>query len=142
MASALSALQSWWLATPAAQALVADGKLWHKEAPETTALPYATYFRVAEPVESRTTAVAIVRASLQINLHATTATEAQDLAEQLRDMLTKSPAQPSGAPLSIGSSAAMHVLDDDISLDEGEGLGPGGQDCWVGYFTLEVFYTR
>src|SRR5579859_463502 len=142
MPSSLSALQSWWLTTSEAQALVADSRLWHKEAPETTALPYATYFRVAEPVETRTTGYATVRAQLQINLHASTATEAESLAESLRDLLTKTPAQPSGAPLLIGFNPAWHVLDDDISLDEGEGLGPDGQDCWVGYFTLEVLYTR
>ncbi len=142
MPSTLSALQTWWLATPAAQALVADGKLWHKEAPETTGLPYATYFRVAEPVEAWTTGFPLIRANLQINLHATTAAEAESLAESLRDLLTKTGSQPAGAPLVIGSSIAMHVLDEDVSLDEGEGLGPGGQDCWVGWFTLEVLYTR
>ncbi len=146
MATSLSALQSWWLSTPAAMALVADGKLWHKEQPEVPgtalAFPYATYFRVAEPVETWTTGFPLIRANLQINLHATTAAEAETLAESLRDLLTKSASQPAGAPLSIGGSAAMHVLDEDISLDEGEGLGPGGQDCWIGYFTIEVLYTR
>ncbi len=146
MPSALSALQAWWLATPAAQALVSDGKLWHREQPEIPgilfAFPYATFFRVAEPVETRTTGFAMVRAQLQVNLHATTGSQAESLAEQLRDLLTKSAAQPSGAPLSIDSSDAMHVLDEDISCDLGEGLGPGGQDCWVGYFTIEVLYTR
>jgi hypothetical protein len=143
MPSALSALQSWWQSTPAARALTADGKLWLKEAPEDTALPYATCFRIAEPVEAWTTATAIVRATVQVNCHAATAAAAEALAESLRSLLTKSASQPSGAPLEVGpGNPAMHALDDDVSLDEGEGLGPGGSDCWVAFFTLEVFYTR
>jgi hypothetical protein len=146
MPSALSALQSWWLATPEARALVADGKLWYREQPEAPnvafAMPYATYFRVSESVGNRTTGYAWVDGSVQINLHANTPDAAESLAIALRDLLSQSPANPSGAPLAVGPTDVVHVLDEDLSLDVGQGLGPGGQDCWIAAITLDIAYTR
>ena len=55
----VAAVQAWWTAQPAMQALTSDGNLWHRTAPEDTALPYATVFLVSEPTEVWTTALSL-----------------------------------------------------------------------------------
>ena len=45
-------------------------------------------------------------------------------------------------PLTINGSAVMHVLPDGDGIEIGEGLGPGGQDCWIAFQTLDIPYTE
>ncbi len=141
MPSVLSAVKTWWDATAAAQALTADGKLWLAPAPEDTPLPYATFFLVSQPIETWTTGYPLKRASVQVNLHAATAVEASGMAGALENLLGKALGQSSGAALVVGGSAVIHVLQDDFLLQQGEGLGPLGSDCWVAIVTFDIPFT-
>ena len=79
----VSALQGWWLNQTSLQSLTSDGKLHHLQAPESTLLPYATYFKVSEVVEQWTTAYGQRRSTVQFNLHAQTDVQAQIIADQM-----------------------------------------------------------
>lgn len=141
--SLLAAIQAWWLSSSSAQALAIDGKLWYKERPVTPndQLPYITYFLVSEPVNVWTTGYPQYDATIQINVHDSTAEAAQTGADALVALLSKSVGNPAGAPLVINLSPVMHVLQNDYMLTKGEGLGPGGQDCWVAAVTFDIPWT-
>ena len=134
----VAAVQAWWTAQPAMQALTSDGNLWHRTAPEDTALPYATVFLVSEPTEVWTTRYPFKRSTIQINLHADTDLAALTIALAVREALK-------GAPLAInvpyGVSQVCHCLPDGDGLDIGEELGPGGEDCWVAFETFDIPWT-
>lgn len=131
----LAAVEAWWNATAAVYSLTRDHKLWFLEAPENTLLPYATFFLVAQPVETWTTGFAFYRAGIQINLHCNTAARARSLAHQLRVAFK-------GAPLSVNNQTVCHVLPDGNTIQVGTGLGPGGKDCWVATETFDIPFTE
>jgi len=137
----ISAVSDWWAATPAAQELTTDGRLWLDQAPEETPLPYATIVGVSEIAEVWTTNYPIVRAVVQIALHGDTAVEAGALLGEVTALLGKSSDLPAGAALSVAGSAVMHVIQGDFSVHVGQGLGPDGQDCWVAIQLFDVVYT-
>jgi hypothetical protein len=103
------------------------------------ALPYATYFLVSDVIEVRTTGYFQKRATIQVNLHETTAETAKAAQDAFR-LLVGTPANQ--VPLTINGSPVMHQLPDGNSLEIGEGLGPGGQDCWVGIQLVDIPYTE
>ncbi len=127
----LEALQSWWDAN--GTGYTADGALWHLEAPETTDLPYATFFLVSEEVELMTTGGGqSYRSHVQMNCHASTSGDAWALAKTLRSAIK-------GAPLVVGGNAVWHVRPDAmIAPVVGEGRGPDGQDCWIAGVTFDI----
>lgn len=131
----LSAVLAWWDGTPAMSPLVSDGQLHHLSAPEGVQLPYATFFLVADPVESNTTGFQLKRSAVQINLHAATDLEAATIGLAVRDALTM-------APLMVGDQTTAHVLPDGDGLEVGEGLGPDGRDCWIATETFDILWTR
>jgi hypothetical protein len=131
----LSALQAWWQSRADLRALTADGQLHHFEAPENTELPYATFFLVSDPAETQTTGFALYRAAVQVNLHAITDAAAVSLGKAFRQAVRL-------APLSVDGSAVLHVLPDGNGLEEGEGLGPNGQDCWIATEMLDIPFTQ
>ena len=134
-ASILAAAQAWWAGTPAAGALTASGKLWYKTAPEGgNVLPYATYVRVSEVEDTWTTNYPLMRTSLQFNCHAIRPQDAEAMGEALRALFR-------GAPLVVGTAAVAHVLPDGDSLDEGEGLAPGGRDCWIQSEVFDIVWS-
>lgn len=129
-ADVLEAVQTWWLSN--GSGYTSDGYLWHLEAPETTDLPYATYFLVSEDVEQESTAFQSYRALVQINVHTETSGEAWQLVKSIRDALK-------GAPLVVDDNAVWHVLPDSlIAPQTGEGLGPDGADCWVAGVVFDI----
>lgn len=130
----ISAVQAWWQGMPAMQALTADGKLWHRVAPEDTPLPYATVFLVSETPEIWTTSYPFERSSVQINCHAATDSAARGLGLAIRAAIR-------GAPLVVGVQDVCHVLPDGCSIDIGEELGPGGRDCWVATEVFDIPWT-
>lgn len=137
----IAAVQAWWAGTPAVSSLTPDGKLWHKVRPEGDSMPYATVFLVSEAPEMWTTGYAWSRTSVQINCHADTDIQARTMALAVRAALGKTPAQPSGSPLVVGEQDAVHVLPDGDGIDIGDGLGPGGRDCWVAFETFDIPWT-
>jgi len=137
----LHAIQEWWRATPAVQALTLDGRLWHRVAPEDTPLPYATVFLASEPVEIQTTRYPWLRSTVQINCHAATDLEARQMGLAVRAALGPAPAAPMGAPLVVGLQDVCHVLPDGSGIDVGEELGPGGADCWIAFETFDIPWT-
>lgn len=130
----VSAAIAWWLGTPAMVALTSDGRLWHRTAPEDTALPYATIALASERVDTRTTAYPFERSALAISAHAATAAAARALGLSIRRAFR-------GAPLSIGSSPVCHVLPDGSAVAIGRGLAPGGRDCWITSESFDICWT-
>lgn len=131
----LSAAQAWWQGTPAAQALSSTGQLWHLQAPEDgETLPYVTFFLVSETPETWTTSYPFMRSSLQFNAHAATDAQARSMGAALRKLFR-------GAPLVVNSSDIDHCLPDGSAIQLGEGLAPGGRDCWVATETFDIAWT-
>lgn len=131
----LSATASWWSVTPAAQALSSTGQLWDLEAPENgDTLPYVTIFLVSETPETWTTNYPLMRTSLQFNCHASTDGRARAMGAALRRLFR-------GAPLIVNSSDIDHCLPDGSGLQLGEGLAPGGRDCWVATEVFDIVWT-
>lgn len=131
----LAAVQSWWAADAGTQLVARDRKLWNKAAPPEAVLPYATYFLVHEVAETWTTGYAWVRASVQVNCHASTDAEARAMAIAIADSLEM-------APLSVAGRAVTHVLPDASGLEVGVGFGPDGDDIWIAFQTFDICWTR
>lgn len=129
-ADVLEALQNWWLANGSSYS--SDGALWHLEAPETTGLPYVTYYLVSEDCEDNTTGFQAYRSSVQFNAHAATGAAAWALAKALRQAIK-------GAPLIVGGNAVWHVLPDSMVAPQvGEGRGPDDSDCWIAGAVFDI----
>ncbi len=131
----ISAIQAWFAATAPVNSLMSTPTLWHKQAPETVLLPYATVFLVSEPVETWTTGFPMLRSTVQVNLHANLPVTARSIGRAFRSNLK-------GAGLIIGGSSVMHVLPVGSAVDIGEGLGPNAQDCWVAMETFDILWTE
>lgn len=139
----LQAAEVWWSTQPSLRALFSDGKLWHLSAPETTQLPYLTYFLVSEPAETWTTGYAFWRSTLQLNVHHWTSAAARSLAIQLAGAMSTIPPlnaifPGAGATLVIHGQNAVHVLPGAFGVEVGQGLAPNGKDCWICHFELDV----
>jgi hypothetical protein len=138
----LAALQTWWGTQTALQGLVMGGKLWHLEAPENAAIePYATYFKVSEPVTTFTTGFAYYTTTFQINVHHWLPLLAEAIAWQIAKALSSLNAG-GGAVLTIHGTSSIHVLPGSFNTQIGEGLGTGGRDCWLSSFEVEVPWTN
>lgn len=122
-------------------ALFSDGRLHHLQAPENTLLPYGTFFKVSDVVEQFTTAYGLRRATLQINVHAETDSQAQAIADSLADQM-RTLGGNAGAKLNIYGSTSLHVLPESFGIEIGEGLAPQGKDCWLCFFEIDVLYTK
>lgn len=121
--------------------LLSDGQIHHVTAPEETLLPYATFFEVSDVPVARTTVGLLRQATLQINVHASTDSQARSIADQLA---TAMDTILSGGlvPILIYGRNALHSLAGEFGIEQGEGLGPDGQDCWICHFTLDIPYTK
>jgi hypothetical protein len=133
-ADIMAAITAWWRAHAAVQLISSDKNLWHKTAPEGAELPYSTFFLVHEGPDTYTTAFAFMRSNVQVNCHASTDVEARAAANAIRVALKQ-------APLSIGGVRVLHVLPDPSGLQVGEGLGPGGKDCWIAFQAFDIAWT-
>lgn len=133
--SVAEALVSYFAARADLVALTGDGRLWELEAPEGTALPYATFAVVAEATEARTTAGRLVRATVQVSLHHWTGQRAKDLAYAFEVALA-------GAPLVVSGAPVAHCLPGPPTSAIGEGKGDRGRDCRIEMFELDVLYSR
>jgi len=133
--SVLEALSAWWADQTDLRALVSDGLVWHAEAPETTAEPYATYLLAAETErDGRTTDGAILDSLVQISIHAETDAQAVAIRKAVRKAVLN-------ARLSVDGEPVQHVLPGGQTTGLGEGLGLGGRDCWVATFDLEIAHS-
>jgi hypothetical protein len=157
----ITALQGWWQSNPvipsavlkihpSVQAtsgpgtlpeLLSDGRLHHLQAPQGVKLPYVTYFKVADPVETFTTAYGYRRALVQFNCHAATDARAQTIADTFCDTM-RTLGGNAGAPLTVYGQRALDVLPHSFTIEIGEGLGDGGNDCWIASFEVEISYTK
>jgi hypothetical protein len=138
----ITAIQKWWQTNSMTLAsFTSDGKLHHLQAPQGVVLPYATYFKVSDPVETFTTGYGFRRALVQINYHAETDIEAQKSADLLADAM-RTLAGAGGAILTIYNQQALHVLPHSFSITIGEGLGDNGRDCWLASFELDIAFTK
>ncbi len=134
-ATVQEALSAWWAAQTALQAQVADGKLWHVEAPETTDLPYLTYFAVSEPEGPRSTAYYMLEPTIQISAHASTDSAAAVLRNAVRDAIQS-------AVLQVGPNTAWYCLPGGQQLTIGEGRGPNGSDCWMATVDVDIPFQK
>ena len=137
----VTAVQQFFLTQAQLHAIVSDGKLHHKSAPEDTLLPYATYFKVSDTPDTWTTAGPVRRAAVQLNIHHSTDAEAQAIAETFASTMN-SIVQQAAIPIVIYGRNAMHVLPGELSIDVGEGLAPGGLDCWIASVVFDIPYTK
>ena len=140
-ATALEALQAWWTDQAELKDLFVRpdqdqdpnaGRLWHLEAPETTAEPYATVLLAAETErDGRTTGYAILDALVQITIHAETDEQAVAIRRAVRRAVRS-------APLAVDGNPVLYVLPGGQTTGLGEGLGLGGRDCWVATLDVEI----
>ena len=104
-------------------------------------LPYGTYFKVSDVVETFTTGYAFCKATLQFNVHAETDSQAQNIANQLAQTM-RTLGSNVGASLLIYGQLSLSVLPNSFGIQIGEGLGNGGKDCWLCFFTADVTYIN
>lgn len=135
-----TAFRAWWKAQAALQSLLEpfpfeDGPavvLWHLEAPEGQAAPYAVYFLASEAEDGqRTTAFAVQTAVIQVNVHAETDAQARAIRRAIRRAVLN-------APLSIDGRTVRYVLPGGQATRVGEGFLPGGRDSWVATLEVEI----
>jgi hypothetical protein len=141
-ADVITAVQAWWSTRADLQALVTGGKLWHGTVAEDASVePYANYFLVSTTAVTPTTGYIYYESVVQFNVYHYLPGLAQILAFQLsKAMNTLSPG--GGAQLFIEGQDAVHVLPEDFGLEEGEGLGLNGRDCWMAHFTVSIPWTN
>ena len=144
--NSVQAVQFWWDDATDLQSLVTGGKLWHKSAPENASVePYATFFLVSEVPVTFTTAYTYWESTFQINIHHYVPQLAVSLAKQISDGLNSlKPAGvvPGSAQIQIFGENAIHVLPGSFGVDEGEGLGLNGRDCWICHFEVVIPWTN
>ena len=145
----LQAVKAWWAGQTTLQALVSGGKIWHKSAPENASVePYLTFFLVAEPVITYTTGYAYWESTVQFNVHHFLPDTAVLIAKQIADKMSSlkpggiSSSAPGSPRLEVWGQYAIHVLPDSFGIEEGEGLGLGGRDCWICHFEVSIPWTN
>jgi len=129
------AIEAYFAARADLKALLSDGKLWLDEAPQGTVLPYATFTRVSEVMEDRTTAFRKFRAIVQFSLHHWTPKRAKDLCYAFETAFT-------GAPLVAFNTPVLHCLPGNPLSALGEGKGDRGRDCRIEMIEFEILYTK
>lgn len=140
-ADVTTAISAWWANQSSLQAQVTNGKLWHKTAPEDACVePYLTFFLVSTTSISQTTSYSYYESVVQFNIHHYLPGLAQTISQNLAAAMDSRRAG-GGAILFIQGNQAIHVLPDDFGLDEGEGLGLNGRDCWIAHFTVTIPWT-
>ena len=135
--SSLRAIEVWWATRTDLQALVTGGRLWHRSAPENASVePYLTYFRVSEDITTWTTGYGYYESVFQFNVHHSLPGLAESIAFQIADAMNT--IKSGEIPLQIRGSQAIHVLPGSFGVEEGEGLGYGGRDCWICHFDVTI----
>jgi hypothetical protein len=141
-ADVLASIQAWWITRPDLQALVSLGRISHKTAAENASvMPYMTFFLVSNVLGTPTTSYGYWEAVVQFNVHHYLPGLALTLAKKIADAMS-SVKPGGGAQLWIEGTPAIHVLPESFSVDEGEGLGLNGRDCWVCMFTVSIPFTN
>jgi hypothetical protein len=147
--NSLQAVQDFWESTTAIQSLVTGGKLWHKSAPENASIePYATFFLVSEVPITFTTAYAYWESTFQINIHHNIPQTAIAIAKQISDALNSlkpggvGSVTPGSPQIQVFGQNALSVLPGSFGVDEGEGLGLNGRDCWICHFEVVIPWTN
>jgi hypothetical protein len=147
--NSLQAVQDWWDGQPAVQSLVSRGQLWHKSAPENASIePYATYFLVSEVPITFTTGYTYWESTFQINIHHNLPQTAVSIAKQISDALNSlkpggvASVTPNSPQIQIFGTNAIYALPGSFGVDEGEGLGLNGRDCWICHFEVVIPWTN
>ena len=135
----LTGISNWWATRSDLQALFSGGKLWHKVAPENASImPYLTYFLVSETDITPTTSFIYWESIVQFNVHHNLPGLARTLAQKLMNALSSLKGK---APIFVQGMPVRSVLPSDIGVDEGEGLGLKGRDCWIAHFLATIQWT-
>ena len=135
----LAAISNWWSTRKDLQAMFSGGKLWHKTAPENASIkPYLTYFLVSETDITPTTSFIYWESVVQFNVHHDLPGLARTLAQKLMNALSSLKGK---APIVVQGMPARLVLPSDVGVDEGEGLGLKGRDCWIAHFLATIQWT-
>jgi hypothetical protein len=140
-ADVTAAIKAWWATRTDLQALVTLGRLNHATAPENASIePYLTFFLVSTTNVAATTSFIYWESIVQFNIHHYLPGLAHTLAFTIASALNT--LKSGGAQLFIENTQAIHVLPDDFGLEEGEGLGLNGRDCWICHFTVTIPWTN
>lgn len=127
------ALCSWWSNNTSLTSLTYDGILWYSEAPVGVITPYAVMFPVSSVSTGRTTNYTVCHDVYQLSIYASNKDDAMALSQAAAIGFDLKNVYQSGDDL-------IQTQTGDARIELAKGLGIDGEDAWMGFFEIEVFY--